>query len=107
MAEEELLKLANGDVYLADEALEHRLIDAIGYFDDAVARVRELTGLEQLRVVELRKRWRLTDLLELQLSSPRRDWSLLGAPDPIPTPRAHPPLLRPRFYYAYGVFAVP
>ncbi len=94
--EDQLLKIANGDVYVADEALEYRLIDRIGYLDDAIERVRELTGLDRLRVVELRRRWQVTDLFQLQLS----------VPDPIglwPLSERST-LYSPRFYYAYGQF---
>ncbi len=98
IVEEQLPHIANGDVYVADEALQHGLIDRIGYLDDAIERVRELTGLERLRVVELRRGWRLTDLFQLQLSTllmRRQPWH--GA--------ERTSLFSPRFHYVYGYFA--
>ncbi len=42
---EEVTALANGDVYTASQALEHKLIDAEGYLQDAVAQAAALAKL--------------------------------------------------------------
>jgi protease-4 len=41
----------DGRVFTARQALERRLIDGVGYLDDAIALARELAGVEQSRVV--------------------------------------------------------
>lgn len=44
-------ELSDGRVFTAQQALQHRLIDRIGYLDDAIAAARELAHVEQGRVV--------------------------------------------------------
>lgn len=44
-------ELFDGRVFTANQALQHRLIDRIGYLDDAVAAARELAHIERGRVV--------------------------------------------------------
>jgi protease-4 len=53
-------ELADGRIYSAPQALEAGLIDAIGSLDDAVARARELAGLEKAQVVTYHRQreWR-------------------------------------------------
>ncbi|KAF0219515.1 MAG: protease [Geobacteraceae bacterium] len=43
--------LADGRIYTADQALDAKLIDRIGYLDDAVATMKKALGIEQARVV--------------------------------------------------------
>ncbi len=50
-------KLANGKIYTAEQALDYKLIDQIGYFDDALDKARELAGVEKPRVVKYTKRF--------------------------------------------------
>jgi protease-4 len=47
----ELRTIADGRVYTATQALKLGLIDAVGYFDDAFAKVRELASLKGAKVV--------------------------------------------------------
>ncbi len=44
-------QLADGRIYTAEQALQHKLIDAIGYMPDALARARSAAGVEEARVV--------------------------------------------------------
>lgn len=48
---EKLKELADGRIFAADRALEHKLIDGIGYWEDAVAKTAELLGEESVRVI--------------------------------------------------------
>lgn len=48
---EELRAIADGRVYTAAQALELKLIDKIGYFDEALAEALSLASLKQARVV--------------------------------------------------------
>ena len=43
--------LADGRLFTADEALKHKLIDAIGYWDDAMDATAQLLGAEDICVV--------------------------------------------------------
>ncbi len=49
--EAELRTIADGRVYTAPQALKLGLIDAVGYFEDAYAKARELAGLKSARLV--------------------------------------------------------
>ena len=59
-------RLADGGIYWAQEALDERLIDKIGYFDQAVQQVKLLADIEKARVVEYRKPFSLAGLLSLR-----------------------------------------
>jgi protease-4 len=48
---EELRKIADGRVYTAPQALKLKLIDEVGYFDEALARVLSLASLKAASVV--------------------------------------------------------
>jgi len=48
---EKLKSLADGRIFVSDEALEHKLIDQIGYWDDAVAKTAELLEEASVRVI--------------------------------------------------------
>jgi protease-4 len=48
---ENLRKIADGRVYTAPQALELKLIDQVGYFDDAMARVLSLAKISAARVI--------------------------------------------------------
>lgn len=47
----ELRTIADGRVYTARQALELKLIDGVGYFDDALRKTLDLAGLKSARVV--------------------------------------------------------
>jgi len=48
---EELRRIADGRVYTAAQALELKLIDKVGYFDDALSEILALASLKQARVI--------------------------------------------------------
>lgn len=52
---EKVRELANGMIYTADQALEYKLIDQIGYFNDALEKTKELAGLEDPIVIKYTK----------------------------------------------------
>ena len=47
----DLKTIADGRLFTAEEALKHKLIDGIGYWDEAMAATAELLGVERIRVV--------------------------------------------------------
>ncbi|MBC7962952.1 MAG: signal peptide peptidase SppA [Steroidobacteraceae bacterium] len=51
LSRDELRKLADGRIYTADQALEGKLVDRIGYLDDVIASIRKLAGDDRARVV--------------------------------------------------------
>ncbi len=69
----EVEKLADGSIFVADKALEAKLIDKVGYLDEAIAMVKALAGVEAARVVEYRSTFSFMSLL----SAKRAGTSLL------------------------------
>jgi protease-4 len=63
LSESQIRKLADGSIFGAKEALEEKLIDKIGYMDEAIDLVKSLAGIEDAQVVEYRKTFSLTDFL--------------------------------------------
>ena len=49
---DDVKKLATGRIFTSDEAVENKLIDEIGYDDDAIEQLKSQLGLEKVRVVE-------------------------------------------------------
>jgi protease IV len=66
---EDVRRLGDGSIYGAQEALEDKLIDRIGYLDDAIDTVKSLAGIEKAQVIEYRKPFSLIDLLGAQSTS--------------------------------------
>ncbi|MFZ0033443.1 MAG: signal peptide peptidase SppA [Sedimentisphaerales bacterium] len=60
---DDVRRLADGSIYGAEEALSEKLIDKIGYIDEAIEQVKSLAGLEKARVVEYRRIFSLADYL--------------------------------------------
>ncbi|HUW20511.1 MAG TPA: signal peptide peptidase SppA [Sedimentisphaerales bacterium] len=63
---DDIRPLADGSIYGAKEAQDEKLIDKIGYLDDAIDQVKSLAEIEKAQVVEYRKPFSFTDLLEAQ-----------------------------------------
>ena len=51
LSREEIVRLADGRVYTAKQALEAKLIDEIGYFDSTLDTVLKMAGLPRVKVV--------------------------------------------------------
>lgn len=67
MDEETVRSLADGRIYTAPQALAVNLIDEIGYEEDALKLLRELTGVEEFRRVRYRRPRSLADLLSARM----------------------------------------
>jgi protease-4 len=52
---EQVAKLANGDIFTAEDALKHGLVDRVGYVEDALDWIGELSGHPRLRVIAYRR----------------------------------------------------
>ena len=63
MEEEDVLRIADGRIFLAEDALEMGLVDAIGYRDEAVASVSELLGEQKVRLIRYEKVFSLRDIV--------------------------------------------
>jgi len=58
--------LADGSIYGAQEALDEKLIDKIGYLDEAIEEVKSLAGIEKAQVLEYKKPFSFADFLSLR-----------------------------------------
>jgi protease-4 len=60
---DEIRRLADGGIFGAQEALDEKLIDDIGYMDEAIDTVKSLAGISTAQVVEYRKPFTVADFL--------------------------------------------
>ena len=60
---EEVKRLADGGIFGAQEALDEKLIDGVGYLDEAIESVKSLAGIQSAQVVEYRKPFTFADIL--------------------------------------------
>ena len=65
LTETEIRELADGSIYTAQEALDRKLIDAVGYFDQAVAKAEQMAQISNAQVVTYEELFTF--------------WSLMGA----------------------------
>ncbi|MEI6970719.1 MAG: signal peptide peptidase SppA [bacterium] len=63
VAKEVIPQLTDGRVYTSSKALEYKLIDEIGYWDDAVARTGSLLGVDEVKVVRYNEEFSFSALL--------------------------------------------
>ena len=59
---DEVKELADGSIYGAEEAQAEKLIDEVGYFEDAVKLTEKLAGIKGARVVEYNRLFSLSTL---------------------------------------------
>ncbi len=59
----EVRRLADGGIFGAQEAFDEKLIDDIGYLDDAIESVKTLAGIDTAQVVAYRKPFTVADFL--------------------------------------------
>ena len=60
---DDVKRLSDGGIYGAPEALAEKLIDEIGYLDEAIALAKSLAGIDEAQVIEYRKPFTLADFL--------------------------------------------
>ncbi|MBN2183503.1 MAG: signal peptide peptidase SppA [Sedimentisphaerales bacterium] len=86
-------RLADGSIYGAQEALDEKLIDKIGYLDEAVDLAKSQAGIDKARVVRYRKPFSFSDFLsyraENTLKLNRNTLYELGTPEILYLWNAH------------------
>ncbi len=80
-------QLADGRVYNAEQAVEHGLIDEIGYEEAAVEVARRLAGIEEFHLVEYSRRPSLREMLLFGAREPGVTLRLDGAASLLEPPR--------------------
>jgi len=63
LTEPQIRALADGSVYNAQQALDKKLIDEIGYMPEAIAEAKKLANITEAKVVEYNKTFSLEDWL--------------------------------------------
>ena len=63
LSSEDVGKLADGSIFVANEAKEVELIDDVGYLDDAIAKVKALAGITKAQVIEYRTPFSFMNIL--------------------------------------------
>ena len=66
----QIKKLADGSIFGAEEAKKEKLIDDVGYLDDAIALVKSMALIMDAKVVEYRKPMSLFGILGVHKSDP-------------------------------------
>jgi protease-4 len=66
---DDVKRLADGSIYGAQEALNEKLIDGIGYLDDAIELVKSMAEIEKAEVIEYHKRFSWADYLSTRSQS--------------------------------------
>lgn len=71
---EEVRILADGSIYTASQAVDNKLVDGVGYLDDAIAKATELAALPKgtkptVTLMQPRKPFRLASLLDMSTGS--------------------------------------
>jgi len=69
LTESEVRELADGSIYAAAEAMDKRLIDQIGYIDEAIALAESLAGIEDAQVIEYERPFSIMTLFSAQSKS--------------------------------------
>lgn len=78
LTEDQIRQLADGGLFSAHEALKEKLIDQIGYLDEAIELVKSLSGIEKAQVVQYRRPFSLTNFLSYRKAKfPKIDKSTL------------------------------
>jgi len=72
----DLKPLADGRIFTAEEALKHKLIDGIGYWDEALTETSDLLGVDDLYVVTYTAEQSFFDVL-MGARSPLPSWQAL------------------------------
>jgi protease-4 len=63
LTSDDIKELADGSIFGAQEALDKKLIDDIGYLDEAIELVKSMAGIKEAQVVEYRKPFSISDIL--------------------------------------------
>ncbi len=59
---EDVRKLADGRIYTGKQALENGLIDHLGYFDDAITIAKEISGIQEAKIIKYKKTFNLAEI---------------------------------------------
>ncbi len=61
---EDVRKLADGRIYTGKQALDNGLVDQLGYIDDAIALAKDITGLNEAKIIKYKRMFNLAEIFE-------------------------------------------
>ncbi|HMO50387.1 MAG TPA: signal peptide peptidase SppA [Kiritimatiellia bacterium] len=79
---EQLRQLADGRIFTADQALDLKLIDQVGYWSDVVTKTAELVGADQVKIVRYYRTQRFWDYVAGIRLPFRGAWPRIASPAP-------------------------
>ncbi len=59
---EDVRKLADGRIYTGKQALDNGLIDQLGYIDDAIILAKEISGIQDAKIIKYKKMFNLAEI---------------------------------------------
>jgi protease-4 len=80
LPENEVRPIADGRIFTAAEAQRLKLIDEIGYWDDAMTRTAELLGVDNIKVYRYQEQFSFSDLLRSGTSINPKAWLQQSSP---------------------------
>jgi protease-4 len=63
LTEDDVRRLADGSIYWADKALDEKLIDSVGYLNDAIDKTKALAKIKKAQVIEYKRQFSFADIL--------------------------------------------
>ncbi len=64
---EDVRKLADGRIFTGSQAVENGLVDQLGYIEDTIAVAKEMSGLEEAKVIRYKRMLDLADLFAVTM----------------------------------------
>ncbi|MCA9776543.1 MAG: signal peptide peptidase SppA [Candidatus Eremiobacteraeota bacterium] len=69
LSPEEVRKLADGRVFTGEQALEAKLVDSVGYMEDAYAKIREAAGEKDAKIISYQREPSLAEVFGFSAST--------------------------------------
>ena len=69
LSPEEVRKLADGRVFTGEQALEAKLVDSVGYMEDAYMKIREASGEKDAKIISYQREPSLAELFGFSAST--------------------------------------
>jgi protease-4 len=64
MEVEDVRKLSDGRIYTGKQALDNGLVDQLGYIEDAITLAKNITGLNEAKVIRYKRAFNLAEIFE-------------------------------------------
>lgn len=66
---EEVRKLADGRIFTGSQAVENGLVDQLGYIEDTISVAKEMSGLEEAKVIRYKRMFDIAELFAVTLKN--------------------------------------